>query len=722
MEPHYRVRIYLLTALILFGFGSLLTRLHSFQIERKEHFQAQVPGSRIVTVREPGIRGNITDRNGVELARNLRNYEVSFNLDEIYRAYRRQHDDAPSIDRITNESGLQRKKTEKDIAKVVNEWTVARLKELGLDKSYNESALRVHYRTHGGLVPFTYRADLTYEEFAKFAEHNLELPGVTIRTKPQREYPYGALASHVIGFVKQWEKKDITDSEKREFNHYVGDERGEMGIEGTMDQHLRGISAKTQVVMDEKGAIISSFPESNPRAGSNVQLTLDARIQLLAENVLRENIGRGAAVVMDVNTGEVLALASVPDYDLNSFVPSITAKQFAEYNANPFKPFTNRGLSSFAPGSTFKLPTAISGSMKGVANNSFSCSPGFIKFGNHSVGCWLYNKSKGNHGTLGLAKAIQQSCNPYFNKMAGAVTPRGMTEGFTLLGFGQKTGIELPNEEPGIIPGNKEWKARNPNATVTPVENAFLSIGQGNAMATPLQLCAMVSCIANGGKYYSPRIVKKVVADDGEVIIKDAPKLKVDITETGVKPSDLELIRKGMWMAVNEAGGTAGKLKIPNVEVAAKTGTAQTSDRGKKSHNAWVVSFAPFDKPKYAVCVLVQNGGSGGGVAGPLANMIYQGIFGQENDGIRLGLSPQTEFAGNDKRYETEDMTLPENFLSTIQVIPTDDGENGDEADTTAPEAPSNSAKPTAPSPTITEEAEAEGLIPRAKPVRGRRR
>jgi penicillin-binding protein 2 len=189
-----------------------------------------------------------------------------------------------------------------------------------------------------------------------------------------------------------------------------------------------------------------------------------------------------------------------------------------------------------------------------------------------------------------------------------------------------------------------------------------------------------------------------------------------------VKPSDLELIRKGMWMAVNEAGGTAGKLKIPNVEVAAKTGTAQTSDRGKKSHNAWVVSFAPFDKPKYAVCVLVQNGGSGGGVAGPLANMIYQGIFGQENDGIRLGLSPQTEFAGNDKRYETEDMTLPENFLSTIQVIPTDDGENGDEADTTAPEAPSNSAKPTAPSPTITEEAEAEGLIPRAKPVRGRRR
>lgn len=720
MEPHYRVRIYLLTALILFGFGSLLTRLHSFQIERREHFQSQMPGSRVVTVREPGIRGVITDRNGVELARNLRNYEVSFNLDEIYRAYRRQHDEAPSFDRIAKESGLQRKRTEPDIVKIVNEWTVTRLKELGLDRNFNESALRVHYRTHKGLIPFTYRTDLTYEEFAKFAEHNLELPGVTIRTKPQREYPYGALASHVIGFVKQWEKKDISDGEKREFNHYVGDEKGEMGIEGTMDQYLRGISGKTQVVMDDKGTVISTQPDGNPRAGANVELTLDARVQLLTENTLRR-IGRGAAVVMDVNTGEVLALASVPDYDLNSFVPSISAKRFAEYEANAFKPFTNRCISGFQPGSTFKIPTAIAGSLKGVANKSFSCSPGYIKFGNHSIGCWLWNQSKGNHGTLGLAKAIQQSCNPFFNKMAGAATPAGMADGFTLMGFGMKSGIELPGEQPGMIPGNKDWKARHPNASVTNVENAFLSIGQGTAMATPLQLCAMVSCIANGGKYYSPRIVKKVVADDGSILVKDAPKLRVDITEAGVKASDIALIRKGMWMAVNEAGGTAGRVKIPNIEVAAKTGTAQTVDRGKKSHNSWVVSFAPYDKPKYAVCILVQNGGSGGGVAGPLANLIYRGLFAQD-EGMKLPLRPQTEFAGNDKRYEKEDMVLPDDILSTIEAMPPDDGERGDEADAGATESSADSGGPAVPKPTITEEAEAEGQIPRAKPVRGRRR
>ena len=270
MELHYRFRIYLLTALIIFGFGSLLTRLHSFQIERRDEFQAQVPGNRIVTVREPGIRGTITDRNGVELARNLRNYEVSFNLDEIYRAYRQQHDEAPSIDRITKEDGLQRKKTERDIVKVVNEWTITRLSELGLAKNYNASALRVHYKTHGGLVPFTYRTDLTYEEFAKFAEHNLELPGVTLSTRPQREYPYGALASHVIGFVKQWEKGDISEAAKREFKHYIGDEKGEMGIEGTMDSYLRGISATKSVVMNEKGIAVGTDQQTNPRSGSKV--------------------------------------------------------------------------------------------------------------------------------------------------------------------------------------------------------------------------------------------------------------------------------------------------------------------------------------------------------------------------------------------------------------------------------------------------------------------
>ncbi|HVJ47068.1 MAG TPA: penicillin-binding protein 2 [Luteolibacter sp.] len=721
MEPHYRVRLYLLTALILFGFGSLLTRLHSFQIERREYFQSQVPGSREVTVREPGIRGEITDRNGVALARNLRNYEVSFNLEEIYEAYLKQHDKAPRQDAFYIQDGMDRKRSEVNIVKIVNDWIIVRLVDLGLAKNYSAGALEAHYKTHGGLIPFTYRADLTYEEFAKFAEHNLELPGVYLSSRPQRDYPYGSLGSHVIGFVKQWEKGDIPDADKRKFSHYIGDERGEMGIEGTMDSYLRGVAGERTFLKDEKGNVTPTPIGKPPQMGAKVELAIDARIQLLAENTLRNNIGRGAAVVMDVNTGEVLAMASVPDYDLNAFIPSITAKRFADYKANESKPFSNRAISSFAPGSTFKIPTAVSGSLKGLANKSFSCSPGFIRFGNKDVGCWLYNKSKGNHGTLDLKKAIQQSCNPYFNKMAMAAGIQGMVDGFSLMGLGQRTGIELPNEDPGILPGSKEWRAKNPSLSMTNVDIAFVSIGQGYSMASPLQLCAMTACIANGGKYYKPRLVKKVVSGSGEVLVPDAPKLKVDLTEAGVKASDIELIRKGMWMAVNEAGGTAGRAKLPNIEIAAKTGTAQTSDMGKKSHNSWIVSFAPFEAPKYAVCVLVQNGGSGGGVCGPLANMIYRGLF-VEDEGMKLGLRPQVEFGGNLNRYETENIKLPEDVLSAINATPADDGETGEEAGAEAASAaasqqPSNKNTP---APTITEEADEKGKIPKAKPVRRR--
>ena len=229
MEPRFRLRLYLLTALVLVGFGTLLSQLHEFQIERQDEFQALVPGNRTVTVREPGIRGEISDRNGIPLARNLRNYVVSFNLEEIQQAYSRQHAETPTLDRLTTRGGLPGKRTEKDIVAIVNEWTIKPLQELGLAKNYNAGALRTHYLTHGGLVPFTYRADLTYEDFARLAERNLEFPGVTLGIRPQRQYPYGTLASHVVGYLKQWEKGDISSADKRAFDHYIGEEKAEPG-------------------------------------------------------------------------------------------------------------------------------------------------------------------------------------------------------------------------------------------------------------------------------------------------------------------------------------------------------------------------------------------------------------------------------------------------------------------------------------------------------------
>jgi penicillin-binding protein 2 len=724
METGYRLRLYLLTALVLVGFGLLLNRLHEFQIERRNEFMGKVPGNRTVTVREPGIRGEITDRNGIVLARNLRKYEVSFNLEEIREAYLTQHLEAPTLERLTEERGMTRKRSEMDIVEIVNEWTIARLRKLELARNYNATALRAHFLTHGGLVPFSYRADLSYDEFARFAEHNLDLPGVYLSMRPQREYPYGTLASHALGYLKQWEKGDVPEADARRFNHYIGDEKGIAGVEASMDAILRGPEGRKTIVKNEKGRTIRMSDYTRPGTGAKVQLAIDARIQYLLESTLRHT-GRAAGVIMDASTGEVLAMASVPDYDPNAFIPSIDPKRWRDYNTDKqLTPLSNRAISAYAPGSTMKVPTAIAGALQGMASRSFSCE-GFVTYGKHPVGCWIWNKSRGRHGTLTLPKAIQQSCNPYFNKLANTIGWRAMVEGCQMVGIGSRTGIELPAEKSGILPGSRAWRAANPGAVMTPALTAFLSIGQGDTLATPLQMCALAACVANGGKYHQPRLVRKAVSEDGRILVEDKPKLVVDLIEAGIKPEDFEQIRRGMSMAVNVPGGTAGRVRMAGIEIAAKTGTAQTVDAGQKSNNSWIISFAPYEKPKYAVCVLVQNAGSGGAVCGPLVNLIYHGLFAREQ-GIQLPLKPQTEFAGNIERLE--EIVLPEEVLAAIKAGEAIDataqaedlGETGEEAGdlATSPPAESPEDDTITPTPTLTPEIDAEGtVIPRAVPV-----
>ena len=751
MEPSYRFRLYLLTALVLCGFGALLSRLHEFQIERRDEFLQKVPGNRTVTVREPGIRGEITDRNGITLARNLRNYEVSFDLDEIRNAYVAQRREEPKIERLTQERGMPRKRSERDIVTIVQESTLSVLADPKLDlfKPYNSRELRVHYLTHGGLIPFSYRSDLSYKEFAKFAEHNLDLPGVYLSIRPQRQYPYGALASHVLGYLKQWEKGDVPDSATRKFNHYIGDAKGIAGVEASMDDTLRGLEGQKSIVKDEKGRTIRMSDYIKPGVGAKVQLTIDAPVQYLLENTLRL-AGRAAGVVMDVNTGEVLAMASVPDYNPNDFIPSITQDRWDAYRANAqLAPFTNRSISTFEPGSTMKVPTAIAGLLEGTGNRIFSCD-GFVSYGGRPIGCWIWNMKKGRHGSQDLAKALQQSCNPYFNKLANTIRNEAMVEGCQMVGIGRATGIELPKEDPGILPGSRAWRANNPNTPMTQSLNAFLSIGQGDTLASPLQMCAVAATVANGGKHYRPRVVKSAVAENGQMVIGDIPRLEVDLIQAGIKPAELELIRKGMWMSVNQAGGTSGRVRHPDVEIAAKSGTAQTVDNGKPSNNSWIISFAPYENPKYAVCIMVQNASSGGGVCGPLVNLVYRGLFARDNEGVRLPLRPQPVEEGSlgslNARWLKE-LGQPEQNLLKILDIPADmiaaveagdpnpsaeaiaaveipemteepdAGETGEEVgQILATAAPESDVE--VPTPSITPEVDAEGsIIPRAVPV-----
>jgi len=711
MEPSYRSRFYLLTVVVLVGFGTLLVRLHDFQIGRRDEFRKLLPGSHTVTVREPGVRGEITDRNGVALARNRRNYVVTFNLEEIHQAWKRRHAPANHDTTIPSEkpeSGGE----EPRIDQIVNSEVIPKLKEFGLAKNYSSAALRVHFLTHRGLVPFTYRTDLTYDQFATLAEHKLDLPGVEVAVRPEREYPFGALAAHVVGYVKQWEPGDIPENAKRQFDHYTGDEQGNMGVEASMDEYLRGPEGVRRVLNDEKGHVVGLVDYRKPGTGARVELTLDARRQYFVENVLRQ-AGRAAAVVIEADTGAVLAMASVPDYDPNRYIPSISEAELDAYAKNPCVPMLNRAILGFTPGSTFKIPTAVSGALAGMADKHITCT-GYVPYGKHKIGCWIYNMYGGAHGTLDLSEALQRSCNPYFCKLANMMGGEAMVHGFEMLGLGKRTGIRLPSEDPGILPGSKRWRTKlRPGHPFTPALVAMLSIGQGDASATPLQMAALVAAVANGGRYYSPRIIRRVVHPEQGVMVKNVPRLRVDLLREGVEPADLEKIRKGMWMAVNKPGGTAGRARLDDVEVAGKTGTAQTTDFGKKSHNAWTVAFAPYDSPKYAVAVVVQNGASGGKVAGALVHIILQGLFAADA-GERLPLRHLREVPGHIE--EIEEIPLPEDATAALEIG--DAGETGEEAPASdLPPLPPNLA-PETPTPTITPPIDEGGtVIPKAIPV-----
>jgi penicillin-binding protein 2 len=437
VEPRYHLRVYLLTALVLLGFGVLLSRLYEFQIVKREAFVAKAPGNRKLTVREPGIRGTIKDRNGIELARNRRDYEISFNLQEIVDAYRIQHVDA-TVETEYWDDGIQRRRKEPNIVKIVMDQVIKPLDELGLAADFDSKSLISHYKTHGGLVPFSYRTDVSYEEFARFAEHSLDLPGVYLNVKPQREYPYKALACHTLGFLRQWATGDIPEDARTRFGYqYVGDDKGVAGVELTLDDMLRGVSPENPngaegykvIVKNEKGKIIGERPADaqDPGTGAEVTLTIDAEVQYLLSNALRR-AGTASGVVMDVRTGEILAMASVPDYDPNDFVPAISREKKKEYDTNPLHPQVDRAISAFSPGSTFKIPTALTGAMYGMSTRSYNCS-GYVPFGNMKVGCWIAQKG-GAHGGQTLPQAIQHSCNSYFMRLAGDLGPKKMADGF----------------------------------------------------------------------------------------------------------------------------------------------------------------------------------------------------------------------------------------------------------------------------------------------------
>ncbi|MAS93435.1 MAG: penicillin-binding protein 2 [Verrucomicrobiales bacterium] len=619
MVTHFRFRLYLLAVLVMAGISLLVYRLYQIQVVEHQYYAARVPGSKFESVRIPGIRGEIKDRNGITLVDSTPTYDMQFDLREILAAYKKTHEDLPDKDWVRYDSyGQQERKKEVDIVKVVQETVFPGLQELGLLADYNANSMQVHFRSTRGIVPFTYRRDLSFREFARFAENNVGIPGVTITRSGRRRYIYDSLACHILGYMNLADIDQVPAEKKREFNYYVGDDYGVMGVERTMDNHLQGKPGKLVIEKDEKGKFVGEVSRTEPMPGSDVYLTIDAKIQTVVEQSLRK-IGRGAAAVIDPQTGDILALASVPSFNPNVFIPEVSLNDWKRYTEDPTSPMFCRAINPYAPGSTFKIPVALSGCLGDSWKFRFSCGAG-AHYGNKFMKCWCAGKGY-THGSIDVGSAIKVSCNGFFYRYANHAGIKDIQTMTGLLGLGKKTGIPITGENPGNVP-NPEW-LRMQGLLWSDAFTALVSIGQGATEASPLQMASVTASVSNGGKVYQPRLVKKVAEKDGKIVWEEPPKLKHDLTKEGLTAEQIEMVKRGMWRVVNEGGGTAGRARSSLTVLSGKTGTAQTANPQQPT-NAWFISFAPYDDPEIAVCIFVENGNSGGGAASPIAKHIIE--------------------------------------------------------------------------------------------------
>jgi penicillin-binding protein 2 len=621
-------RLLLLGLIMLAALSGLVFRLWYVQIARGADYAARIGNRSQVSVRIPAVRGEILDRNGIKLVENRASFEVDFYLPDMVRAYRESKGSVPMTTYRGRVHNMPRDLKEADVVKIVSEEVIPRLEELGVAEDYNANALQIHYRTNQE-VPYSYRQDLDFGQMAVFSEKNLGLPGVNVTVKPVRWYVYGALAAHLLGYVGMPNDLDKLPDLKN-FNFYEPDMEGKAQIELYFNEVLKGQPGARILQRNVKGVIEGEVSRREPVQGSNVFLTIDARIQYFAEQALR-SVGRGAAVVVNPQNGDILAMASVPSYDPNVFIPSIASLDWKELTNDETNPLLNRAISAYAPGSTYKIPIALAGLSAGVGNRTFTCSGG-VNYGDKYMKCWVTDRHMSPHGTLGLSDAIKHSCNAFFYQYGNAAGIDKIDEIGTVLGLGQRSGIPLSGEAPGVLPGPAWLSSVNPQAHWSAGLTANTAIGQGDVLASPLQMAIIASAVANGGTVYYPRLIDRIVAQDGTVVSQEPARVRGNlITDAGLTVEQIEKVRRGMWKVVNEDGGTAGRARIKGVEVAGKTGTAQFTRSGVKDNHTWFVSFAPFAAPRYAVVTFIQGAKSGGGVCAPVAAKILEDIFKMEN-------------------------------------------------------------------------------------------
>ena len=482
-------------------------------------------------------------------------------------------------------------------------------------------------------------------------ERNEEFPGVAIQETPVRCYPQGITASHIIGRIGMITKEEL---EGNEDIYDLNDITGKAGIEYVFEKYLKGTDGIKQIDMDVDGNITNEAISEEAVSGCDVVLTIDTKLQVITEQALRDNIYKiadggfsnrsnadaGAVVVLNVKTGEVLSMASYPDYDPSAFINGIDTNTWNYYINGETKPLENKAISTnYSPGSTFKMATAITGLETGAITVTEKINDIGVYPYAHKPVCWYYTSYHTGHGRLNVSQAIQHSCNFFFYEVGNRVGIDNLEKYAYYLGLGHKTGIELDGEANGNL--SRKKNAEDEGRSWYLGDTLSSAIGQSYNTFTPLQMAKYVAMIANGGKKLDVSIVKSIIRADGSEVERSEyesyVKQKLGLTDEEredltFNEENVRAILEGMRGVTSESGGTAySTFRNFNIEVGGKTGSAQTGIKGHT--NAWFVGFAPFNDPEIAIVVFVRNGGSGGYTA-EVARDIIAEYFGMNVEQI----------------------------------------------------------------------------------------
>lgn len=583
----YKQRVSGVVIFVLAAFSILLVRLYYLQVIEGAEFRRLSLNNCYRLQSITPARGFIFDRDGVMLVEN----RPSFNVFII-------SGDAKDPEKIL------RKLTE--LLNIAPEPLFARLVEAKGAPSFK---------------PILLKRDVSRDAVAIIEAHRLDLPGIVISVEPTRHYIENKRASHLLGYLSEISREELKSGNFPD--NRIGDFIGKFGVEKALEPYFHGRRGKQYVEVNAFGLVTKILKTNEAIPGKNIYLTLDIGLQRKVEALLSGKVG--AAVAMDPSNGHILAMASSPAYDPNAFAEGMTYELWDSLASGQFRPMENKAIQGqYPPASTYKVVTAIAGLEEGIiTEHTRLFCPGHYRCGNRTFRCWR----RGGHGFMNIIDAMAQSCDVFFYQVGEKLGVDRLARYAKACGLGSPTEIDLDREANGLVP-TSEWKLNRMGVPWQGGETLSIAIGQGFNLVTPAQMLSLISAVANGGVLYKPLVVKRIESSDGSLVKQQLP---VVLGRLSASAKTLQLIKRGLIDAVNKSTGTGWIARIPGVNVAGKTGTAQVvsleeDDKGKPIESehlhlrdhAWFIAFAPAEEPRIAVAVLIEHGGHGSKAAGPI--------------------------------------------------------------------------------------------------------